>query len=641
MCGICGIYGDDNPELLKKMMKIMGHRGPDEEGSYEDKGILLGHKRLSIIDLSTGSQPIYNEDNSVVIIFSGEIYNFQELRVALEKKGHKFYTNTDTEVIVHAYEEHGVDCIKDFNGMYAFAIWDSNKKRLFIARDPHGMKPLYYYAEGNRFLFASEVKAILQDNTIKREVDLNSFHFFINLRYLPMEKTLLRNIKKLKPGEYLTIENNVLKFDSLPAKTFEIDENHDENFWIAATEKALFDSVKRHLVADVPVGVNLSGGIDSSLITAIASKVSNDPVKTFCMGFGEDDDETHDARVVSDHYSTEHRDLLVKARLTKDYPHMIWFADTPKRNLYPYYLHELTSKYVKVALGGLGGDELFGGYTWKYEYANRIEEARMKLSQDKRDNYSKFAAELLKYQTYYGHIDDDRYIEYLKKIKYFDNDLRLYLEIQTLDEVFDKEYLEKIYGQKLLNESIEDISKYYGNYYDNSQSFLENIVRLDYQIKMKDDFIFIDESMAMANSLEGRIPFLDKEVVDLSFKMPFNMKYKNGIGKYVLKKLAQKYLPKEILQKPKKGFGSNVFVTFNDELKDICNKAFESGSIVKEGFIKKDYLESILKRPSQEELIKHYAVMWSLLAFEVWYNIYISSDEVIKPKNSIEHYINC
>jgi asparagine synthase (glutamine-hydrolysing) len=454
-----------------------------------------------------------------------------------------------------------------------------------------------------------------------------------------MEKTLLKNIKKLRPGEYLTIENNVLQLDSLPEKTFKIDATHDENYWIATTEKVLFDSVKRHLAADVPIGINLSGGIDSSLITAMASKVSNDSVKTFCMGFGEEEDETQDARAVSDHYNTEHRDLLVKARLTKDYPHMIWFADTPKRNLYPYYLHELTSKYVKVALGGLGGDELFGGYTWKYEYANRIEEARTKLSQDKRDNYSKFAAELLNYQTYYGHIDDDRYIEYLKKIKYFDNDLRLYLEIQTLDEVFDKEYLGKIYGQKLMNKNLEDISKYYGKYYDNEHSFLENILRLDYQIKMKDDFIFIDESMAMANSLEGRIPFLDKEVVDLSFRMPFEMKYKNGIGKYVLKKLAQNYLPKEVLHKPKKGFGSNVFVTFNEELKDICSKAFDSGNIVKEGFIKKEYLESILKRPSQEELIKHYAVMWSLLAFEVWYNIYIESDEVKMPKKNIEYYI--
>lgn len=639
MSGICGIYGENNFELLRKMMNSMNHRGPDEEGSYEDKGILLGHKRLSIIDLSTGSQPIYNEDNSVVIVFSGEIYNFQELKVDLEKKGHRFYTNTDAEVVVHAYEECGVGCINDFNGMYAFAIWDAIKKRLFIARDPNGMKPLYYYSDGSRFLFASEVKAILQDLRVKREVDLNSFHFFCNLRYLPREKTMFKGIKKLEAGSFIVLEQGKITKKDMVPRVFKQENNYDENYWLKLVENALMNAVRRHLVSDVPVGINLSGGIDSSLVTAFAAKISDIPVKTFCMGFGEADDEIEDARRVSDYYDTEHRDLLIKSKLAKDYPMMIWYADTPKRNLYPYYLTELTSKYVKVALGGLGGDELFGGYTWKYEYAYRTEEIRKRVSQEKREEYSKHAKKLLEYQIMHGHIDDDNYMEYLKKIRFIDNNVKLYLEIQTLDEVFTKEYQKKIYGKKINISTLEDIYDYYEKYYNGNLPFLDNILLLDYNIKMIDDFIFIDESMAMGHSHEGRIPFLDREVVDVSFRMPFEFKYKDGIGKYILKKLATKYLPPEVVTKPKKGFGSGVFFSFNEEIQELCEKALCDGNIVKEGFIDKDYTDRIIKRPPQRELVKHYALMWSLLSFEIWYNIYIKEGKIETPRKNIEYYI--
>jgi len=639
MCGICGIYGENNTELLKKMMKSMDHRGPDGEGTFEDKGILLGHKRLSIIDLSTGSQPIFNEDRSVSIIFSGEIYNFQELREKFEKKGHKFYTNTDTEVIVHAYEEKGIDCLKDFNGMYAFALWDSNKKRLFIARDPHGMKPLYYTFVGNTFLFASEIKAILQDERVKREVDLNSFHFFCNLRYLPREKTMFKDIIKLEAGSYIVLEQGKFTKKDMAPRVFECEDNYDENYWLSLVENALMNAVRRHLISDVPVGINLSGGIDSSLVTAFAAKISDAPVKTFCMGFGEADDEIEDARRVSDYYDTEHRDLLIKSKLSKDYPMMIWHADTPKRNLYPYYLTELTSKYVKVALGGLGGDELFGGYTWKYEYAYRTEEIRKRVSKDKREEYSNHAKKLLEYQIRHGHIDDDNYMEYLKKIKFIDNDVKLYLEIQTLDEVFTKEYLKKIYGEKIKIDQLEDIYDYYGKYYNGNLTFLDNIQLLDYSIKMVDDFIFIDESMAMGHSLEGRIPFLDREVVDVSFRMPFDLKYRDGVGKYILKKLAKKYLPPEVVTKPKKGFGSGVFFSFNEEIQELCEKALCDGNIVRDGFIDRAYTDRIIKRPPQRELVKHYALMWSLLSFEIWYNIYIKEGKIETPKKNIDHYI--
>jgi asparagine synthase (glutamine-hydrolysing) len=572
-------------------------------------------------------------------VYNGEIYNFPELRDDLESKGHRFYTKTDTEVIVHAYEEYGDSCVTAFNGMFAFALWDANKKQLFLARDRSGIKPLYYtLTEDGIFLFASEIKSILQYEKIKREVDLQSFHYFVNLRYLPREATMFKGIKKLLPAHIMKVSNRGIK--TTEYWSCKIQPTHEtEDYYINRLERLLEAAVKRHMISDVPVGIFLSGGIDSSTIVAIASRVAEEPIRTFCMGFGEPTDEIEDARVIADHFDTYHRDLIIKGNLLRDYPKMIWHVDCPKRNLYTYYLSEMVSKYVKVALSGLGGDELFGGYTWKYEYAGHIEELRKKLSQSRRESIIKHARELLQFQSSEGVIDDDKHLEYLKKLRYIDSNVDLYMQIQTLDEVFDEFHLPNIYNYKLDLHKLEPVSNIYKPFFSNNESFLNQIYVADYRIKAADDFLFVEDGMSMSHSLESRVPFFDNELVEFAFTIPHEYKYRNGVGKYIFKKVAKSILPASVMKKPKRGFGTNVYLTYQWELYEFAKQKLPEGNLTREGYIRRKFIDKILTHPLQPDLIKYYCLIWNLLAFEIWYDIYINSEDISKPVLDINRFV--
>lgn len=353
-------------------MGSMRHRGPDSSGKFLDKGIMLGQDRLSIIDLKTGDQPIYNEDGSIAVILNGEIYNYRELRAELEKTGHRFATNSDTEVIPHLYEQFGENFVSYLNGMFAFALWDSNKKQLLLARDRCGIKPLYYASKDGVLLFASEPKALLQYEAIKPVPDDLALHFFLNLRYIPGEMTAFKGIRKFPPAHYA-----VVKSGSAPVKPASGSPSiKPVRYWSLPASRSsqllpgfvdlLGSAVRRHMISDVPVGVYLSGGIDSTTIAYFARSEAQGKLKTFCMGFGEQDDELEDARKVADELGTDHRDFVMHGNLLSKLPLAIWHADSPKRNLHPYYLANFASRHVKVVLSGLGGDELFAGYDYKY-----------------------------------------------------------------------------------------------------------------------------------------------------------------------------------------------------------------------------------------------------------------------------------
>jgi len=364
MCGICGILGELDKHVLDRMSEVIKHRGPDDAGCFTDKGIGICNRRLSIIDLAGRHEPVHNEDSSIWVVFNGEIYNFMELREILEKAGHRFYTNSDMEVIIHSYEEWNLNCLQKFNGMFAVAIWDSKQKRLLIARDRTGIKPLYYTNVGDTFIFASEIKAIVQDDRVKIQPDFDAIHQYLNVRYFPSEKTPFLNIKKLLPGHFIEIKDGKRRTGSYwtlrPVKS-----EQSEEYYVAQLERILQSALKRHMISDVPIGFYLSGGVDSSSVVYFAEKNTKATLKTFCIGFDEDDDEFKDAQLVADELGTEHHNLVIRKSLLKDFPKMIWYADTPKRNLYPYYVAELARKHVKVVLTDLGADELFAGYNWK------------------------------------------------------------------------------------------------------------------------------------------------------------------------------------------------------------------------------------------------------------------------------------
>ncbi len=622
MCGICGFNFED-PSLLRKICRVLKHRGPDDEGYFEDSHISLGNTRLSIIDLMSGQQPIYNENKSIVVVYNGEIYNYRELRQKLEALGHRFHTNSDTEVIVHMYEERGNDCCTEFNGMFAFALWDMKKRTLLLARDRCGIKPLYYTRLANgRLIFASEIKGILQCEEVERSVDREALHYYLNLRFVPREKTLFKNISRLTPGTYAKFDGKRFQirryWNMKPAPA-----HFTEDYFIAKIREALTNAVKRHLISDVPLGILLSGGMDSSAILAFAAKVSDRPLKAFTMGFGEATDEIDDAASVAAEFGAEHQRLVSEQDILKEYPKMIWHADMPKRNLYPYWIMREASKHVKVLLGGLGGDELFGGYEWKYQFAEDLDRERKVTPKKVALSARRSVESLTKYVSKYGSIFEIDHIHELKRVANIGSNRDLYLQVASLDEVFEEEWLKKIYGKRLLSGRLPKVGEVFAEYFRNDLAFIDQIMLTDFSVKMPDDFLHVEDTMSMANSIEARVPLLDNELVELAGRIPAGLKYKDGRGKYIFRKAMEGILPGRVLRKEKRGFGGTVGVQFSKDIAEYANQLLPEGYAVAKGFVKRKYIEEVLKHKSSMNLIKHYIVIWDLLAFEIWYRMYM------------------
>lgn len=639
MSGFCGVVGLEDKKLIRRMSRIMYHRGPDGEGYYIDNNVMLGHRLLRLEKSHETSQPVFNEDHTLCLVSSGRILNCPTLKKELEKKGHTFSTDCNGEVILHSYEESNTDFLTKLNGSFAFALWDSKEKRLVLARDRNGIEPLYYCANSagsDCFLFASEIKSILQYEKAKRELDLEAFHLYVNLRYVPLQKTLFKGIKRLLPAHYAILDRKGFRH----TKYF--------NFKYHPEEKTLDDYIKElrfsleravKIYFTPEAGFLLSGGVDSSALVAIASKLSPTPIKTFTMGFGQETDEIDDANRVVECFDTDHRNLIVKTHLLRDYPQMIWYADLPKRNLYPYYIYQLAGRRSKLILNALGLDELFGGYPWKYEYARSVEKIRERIGRHERDKISVSAGNMISFHVKDGEIEDDRYLEFLKKFYYIDDDVDLYLEIMSLDEVFSNHYLRNIYGEKMKTFSREDVKEFFSPFFEGG-NLMRQFMSVDYQVKAADDFLFTEKTMSAAHSVESRMPFLENSLVNLAFKIPVEMKFKRGEGKYILKKAVKPFLPKTVLAKKKMGFGSDPYITYIDEIYELAKQRLPEGNIVKNKLIKKSYIDQILRHRATPNLVKHYCLFWSLLVFEIWYEIFIKNEKLEKPSRGIDSILS-
>lgn len=637
--GFCGVVGLEDKTLIRRMNRIMFHRGLDGEGYYIDNNIMLGHLLLRLEESRKTSQPIFNEDHSLCLVSSGRILNYPTLKKELEKKGHIFSTDCDAEVILHSYEEFNTDFMTKLNGPFAFALWDSKEKRLLLARDRNGIEPLYYctYSAGaDCFLFASEIKSILQYEKVKRKLDLEAFHLYVNLRYVPLEKTLFKGIKRLLPAHYAILDQKGFRQTKYFNFKYHPEEKPLEDY-IKELRFSLERAVKMHFTPEA--GFLLSGGIDSSTLVAIASKLSSAPIKTFTMGFGQETDETEDANRVAEYFDTDHRNLIVKTHLLRDYPQMIWYADLPKRNLYPYYIYQLAGRRSKLILNALGLDELLGGYPWKYEYARSVEKIRERIGGHERDKLSASAGNIISFHVKDGEIEDDRYLEILKKFYYINDDVDLYLEITSLDEVFSNYYLPKIYGKKMKAFSREDVKKLFSSFFEGG-NLMRQFMSVDYQVKAVDDFLFTEKTMSAAHSVESRMPFLENSLVDLAFKIPAEMKIKGGEGKYILKKAVKPFMPKMVLEKKKMGFGSDPYITYIDEIYELAKQRLPEGNIVQNELIKKSYVDQILTHNATPNLVKHYCLFWSLLVFEIWYEIFIKKEKLEKPTKGIDSILS-
>lgn len=600
MCGICGFNWEDK-ELIRRMSSTLAHRGPDGDGCYLDKGISLGHRRLSIIDLSTaGKQPMCNEEGTIWITYNGEIYNFKELRRTLKQKGHQFKSNTDTEVVIHAYEEWREECLQHFNGMFAFCIYDQNKKHLFLARDRLGIKPLYYYWNNNKFIFASEIKAILQHQIVKK-INKSAQDHYLTFGFTPLDHSILENIYKLKPGHFLIFKDDLPQIKQYWDLSFN-NNLKNKNQIISLIKKNLANSVQKRLIADVPVGAFLSGGIDSSAIVATIKKYKED-LKTFSIGFEyQEFNETEDAKIIAQKLGTEHYENYFNAEdVIKLLPKLTYFYDDPLADysmLPTYFVSQIAKKHVTVCLGGDGGDELFGGYDWYTQH---------RLLQTQRI-FPKFIRSLAKKtikaisQSHYSNRITDL-INPTNNLSYHNyGKLRSLLNHSDLP---------------LFNIDKDTINTYQ-EFFKWKKSF-NNLMYSDLKLYLPEQILTKVDRASMAHSLEVRVPFLDHNFVEFSSRIPSQFKIRNFQKKYILKKAMENSLPKSTIYKKKKGFGVPLKQYFRKELKSYITENLLKSRIKNKEFTKKILSQHFSRRRDYSHLI------WSSLILKEWEKKWIQS----------------
>jgi len=616
MCGITGkLYFDQhhhvNYDELKKMTDSIIHRGPDDEGYYIKNNVGLGFRRLSIIDLKSGHQPLSNFDKSIWITFNGEIYNFKELKSDLLKKGYKFRTNSDTEVIVNLYEEYGENCVHYLRGMFAFVIWDERQKQLFGARDRFGIKPFYYYIDKEKFVWGSEIKAINKAKGINKEIDLSALDLYLTYGYITHGKSIFTEIKKLPQAHYFTIDlNKNNRFNSVQYWDiyFQPDVYKTEEEWLEVIDCTLSESVKLRLMSDVPLGAFLSGGIDSSSIVALMSKYSSKPVKTFSIGFKESKyNELHYARQIAERYKTDHHEMIVEPESIELLPKLVKAYDEPFADssaIPTYYVSKFAREYVTVVLSGDGGDELFAGYN-----------SYLKLKNIYR--YNIMPHYFNKY--FWGGINN--IIPHRikgKGITYFlsknKNNVGAYFSLWTEKE------RSKLYKPDILqilkNSKGESYKK---SIIENSSSndFITKMQELDMRTYLVDDILTKVDRVSMQNSLEVRVPILDHKFAELSFQIPSNLKLKGNQNKYILTKAMSKYLPQKILTHKKHGFSIPLRLWFKDDLKDYINNRLNSGNNFVCDYLNNKYISKITydHNIGQRDFSQK---IWSLLFLDLW-----------------------
>ncbi|MCM8816237.1 MAG: asparagine synthase (glutamine-hydrolyzing) [Candidatus Omnitrophica bacterium] len=627
MCGICGIVKKDGkvyPAVIEKMASTMVYRGPDEQGYMVCENVGLGHRRLKIIDLTTGRQPISNEKNTMFLICNGEIYNFRQLRTVLEDSGHKFKTNSDSEVIIHLYEKYGTECLKFLRGMFAFAIWDNEKKTLFLARDRLGKKPLVYSIKNGNIYFASEIKALLEVDEISREIDYSAVDLFLTYQAIPAPWTIFRDIRKLKPGHYLLWTDGKIKIE----KYWQIDFTKklrlsNEQEYIDAMWEKLVESTRIRMIADVPLGAFLSGGIDSSTIVGIMSENSSQPVKTFSVGFEESDfSELNFARIVAEKFGTEHYEFIVRPDVISILPKLVWHYNEPfaDSSMIPtYYVARETRKHVIVALNGDGGDENFAGYTryWQTQLLSKIYELYKKIPLCK-------AFGLKNFEHLYKKYPSNTFIRILKWLGEAERCGFDYAYARRLIS-FSNDFKQKIYSEDM-KKKIADFDSFLliKDIWDSSAEvdLIEKMLATDFQLYLPDVLMVKMDIASMANSLETRSPFLDYEFVELIASFPSNLKMKNFRTKYILKTKLKEFLPRKIVRRKKMGFGVPIGRWFKGELKNYLMETL----LDKEALSRQYFVPEEIKKLVEQHIsgtVEHSSRLWTLLTFELWHKIFI------------------
>jgi asparagine synthase (glutamine-hydrolysing) len=645
MCGICGKISYNGPpvgeDLITEMCRSISCRGPDDEGvyiGYRTKGqgkkvhAGLGHKRLAVIDLShAGHQPMSNEDGTIWLTYNGEIYNFKGLRADLEKKGHVFRGNSDTEVILHLYEEEGVQSVQRYNGMFAFGLWDEKLSRLWLCRDRLGIKPVVYYWDGRHFVFASEIKALLQDPNVPKELDQDALMLYLSFSYVPAPYTIFKGIKKLEPGHFLVLENEkltIMRYWDIPNKVDEeissLPFSEQERFYKESLHKGISEAVADRMIADVPLGAFLSGGIDSSIIVALMAQHTKEPVRTFSIGFQDAKlfDETDYAKDVAGLYNTKHHEFKITHKDMLDvFPEVLSVFDEPFSDssaIPTYIVSRETRNQVTVALSGDGGDELFAGY-------------RSYLGEYWYDTYMMIPALLregLIERTIHAFPDyrDNRIMEYARRLKRF---------IKGTKGSFAQRLLarKEIISQDTQNRLLLMLRDRDTSQKNISLGFLEDILAphegdrinkilySDVKYSLPGDMLTKVDWMSMKNSLEVRVPFLDHRVVELAFKIPGALKLHKGRSKYILKETFKDLLPPGIYRRPKAGFEIPIGRWLRTDLRFLIEQYLAESRIREQGIFDYEVVEELIQSLLTKKTHTSW-MLWSLIVFEYWYEQY-------------------
>ena len=629
MCGIVGRFNfhSHDPvsaDLMKGMAKLLAHRGPDGEGVYADGPVGFGHRRLSVIDLTQAAhQPMISEDGQVCITFNGEIYNFRELRTVLEGRGHEFRSQSDTEVLLAAYREYGVTCVEHLRGMFVFAIWDKPNRKLFLARDRIGKKPLHYWLDKDGIAFASEPKAFLADPGFKPSPSLEAISHYLTYQYVPSPWSAFQGIQKLQPGHVLVVENGQMRTEQYWKLSYEQTYKGSSDEASHELIHKLLEATKCRLISDVSLGAFLSGGIDSSVIVGLMAQLGSSSLKTFSIGFEQETyNELPFAREVAKRFGTDHQEFVVKPEPSEIFPKLIWHYNEPFADssaIPSMYLAEMTRQHVTVALNGDGGDENFAGYdrylasvlSHRYDrlpaflrrciestawYLPEAKESKTLISRMKR-----FASGL-------SHSPYQRYVLWMT---HFDHQLK--------NEICTKEFLKESGGQESTKVLVEVFEQ------SNAQDLLNKTLDVDVHTYLPNDLLVKVDVATMAYGLEARSPFLDHEFMEFCASLPTSMKLRGSIKKFILKKAAKDFLPPDILNRPKMGFGVPIDYWFRNELREIAHDILLSPRATKRGYFKATVVERLLNEHVKKERAWHYQ-LWNLLMLELWFRMFVDGD---------------
>ena len=623
MCGICGVISRDgsppvSESLLKQMNDTITHRGPDEDGFYLDELAGLAMRRLSIIDLASGKQPIANEDNSIWIVFNGEIYNYKELRKKLESRGHTFRTNSDTEAIVHGYEEFGDDVTNHLNGMFGFAIWDTRKRRFLLARDRVGIKPMFYYASPYKIFFGSELKSIIAHPEVPREIDFHALDQFLTLEYIPAPRTIFKQIKKLPPGHRCVLEyGKEPQIEMYWNVAFQPESRSDASY-IEELTGLIRDAVDIRLMSDVPLGAFLSGGLDSSTIVSFMSEQMDQPAKTFSIGFGDPTyNELPYARMVAKAYGTNHYEEFLEADINEMALRLVSHFDEPfgDFSMFPTYLvSEVARRFVTVSLSGDGGDELFGGYD---TYVAQGVDQRY---------YSKLPRWMRK-SLMPGIMNR---IPPRPEKKGLINKAKRFIEGGALPPAWQHTrwmmFMHEVDKQRLYNPQFRDslngespgsvIETYFLQARD--ADLLTQQQYVDIKTYLVDNILVKVDRMSMAASLEARVPLLDHRIVEFAMNLPSHLKMDGNNTKVILRRIMEKRIPAEVLNKPKEGFSIPLKHWLRKELNPLMNDLLHADVVKNRGYFDPVTVSNWVSEHETKKA-NHSHRLWALMVFELWH----------------------